>query len=63
MKLSAFRPLRNSMKEEDLLGYDEDVLDRLTWNNLGWRLGKVFGETSEERKQEILEWCIEQRKE
>jgi hypothetical protein len=40
MKLSAFRPLRNSMKEEDLLGYDEDVLDRLTWNNLAGASGR-----------------------
>ena len=35
----------------------EAVLDELKWNNLGWRLGKLFGETSEESKEHIFNWC------
>jgi len=40
----------------------EGVLDELTWNNLGWRLGKLFGPTSDEQREEILDWCAKQRK-
>jgi hypothetical protein len=39
----------------------EDVLEELTWNNLGWRLGQIFGETPEYLKDEMWQWCIEQR--
>lgn len=39
----------------------EDALERLTWNNLGWRLGRLFGETPDELREEILEWCVDQR--
>lgn len=32
------------------------VLDaELTWDDLGWRLGKIFGETEEERIEELFE--------
>ena len=39
----------------------QDVLEELTWNNLGWRLGKMFGETPDDLREEILDWCVEQR--
>lgn len=39
----------------------EDVLDKLTWENLGWRLGMLFGNTSDELKEELYEWCVEQQ--
>jgi hypothetical protein len=39
----------------------EDVLNQLTWENLGWRLGKLFGETSEDLKEESYEWCVDQQ--
>ncbi|WP_338737894.1 endonuclease/exonuclease/phosphatase family protein [Haloplanus salilacus] len=39
----------------------DDVLRRLTWENLGWRLGTLFGATSEELKDELYEWCADQQ--
>jgi hypothetical protein len=39
----------------------QDVLEELTWNNLGWRLGKMFGETPDDLREEILNWCVEQQ--
>lgn len=39
------------------------VLDELKWNNLGWRLGKLFGETSDEMREELFEWCVRQQME
>lgn len=40
---------------------DEEVLTQLTWENLGWRLGNLFGETSEDLKEALYEWCVEQQ--
>jgi hypothetical protein len=40
---------------------DKEVLTRLTWENLGWRFGKLFGDTSEELKEELYEWCVDQQ--
>lgn len=37
--------------------YTEDTLEELTWDNLGWRLGRLFDETSEDLKEEIFNWC------
>lgn len=39
----------------------DETLDVLTWNNLGWRLGKLFGETPDDLREEMLEWCKHQR--
>lgn len=39
----------------------EGVLEELTWNNLGWRLGKIFGETPDDLREEMFEWCKRQR--
>ncbi|MFC6720271.1 endonuclease/exonuclease/phosphatase family protein [Halobacteriaceae archaeon SHR40] len=35
-----------------------DALDSLTWYNLGWRLGMLFGEVTNEQKQALYEWCV-----
>lgn len=40
----------------------EGVLEELTWNNLGWRLGRLFGPTPDPLREEILDWCAQQRK-
>ena len=40
---------------------EDDVLDQLTWENLGWRLGRLFGSTSEELQEAIYEWCVKQQ--
>ena len=34
----------------------------LTWDNLGYRLGSLFGETDDELRQELFEWCKEKQK-
>jgi len=39
----------------------EGVLEELTWNNLGWRLGRLFGPTKDDLRDEILDWCACQR--
>ncbi|KTG11447.1 hypothetical protein AUR64_04115 [Haloprofundus marisrubri] len=39
----------------------EEVLNQLTWENLGWRLGKLFDDTSEDLIEELYEWCVKQQ--
>jgi len=34
----------------------------LTWDNLGYRLGSVFGETDDDLRQEMFEWCKEKQR-
>jgi hypothetical protein len=41
------------------------VFENLTWQNLGWRLGKLFGDVdgfddADERYREMFEWCVGQ---
>lgn len=36
-----------------------ESLQRLTWENLGWRLGSLLGEADEERKEALYERCVE----
>jgi hypothetical protein len=41
---------------------DDPELTNLTWDNLRYRLGRLFGLTSDELKQELFEWCVNQQK-
>lgn len=34
----------------------------LTWDNLGYRLGSIFGETNDDLRQELFEWCKKKQK-
>lgn len=44
--------------EDEASRYSDDPdLDQLTWDNLGCRLGSLFGETSDDQKQDIFDWC------
>ena len=36
----------------------EDTLEVLTWENLGYRLGWLFGETDEALMGDIYSWCV-----
>lgn len=36
--------------------------DQLTWDNLGYRVGSIFGETDDDLRQELFEWCKEKQK-
>lgn len=41
--------------------YGPGAMQRLTWQNLGYRLGKVFGETSPEQIGAMYDWCVRQQ--
>lgn len=43
--------------------YAENAHKELSWHNLGWRLGKLFGETSNELKDGMYMWCVKQQRE
>lgn len=50
-------------KDESSRYNDDPQLTNLTWDNLGYRLGRLFGPTSDELKQELFEWCVAQQEE
>lgn len=41
--------------------YTQETLARLTWDNLGFRLGKLFGPTSPLLMDQMYEWCVHQQ--
>jgi hypothetical protein len=41
--------------------YQEETLRQLTWNNLGYRLGKLFGATSADHLDQMYDWCVRQQ--
>lgn len=43
--------------------YGADTLETLSWHNLGWRLGKLFGDSSPKLKRELYEWSVRQQRE
>lgn len=43
--------------------YVEDTLSRLTWQNLGWRIGSAVGTTSPTLMDEMYDWCVRQQAE
>ena len=43
--------------------YGSQALKRLTWDNLGWRLGRLFGATDDELIDEMYDWCVRQQEE
>lgn len=42
--------------------YDEKYLHRLTWQNLGNRLGCLFGDVPDEMRDELMFWAERQRR-
>lgn len=42
--------------------YGDAALKELKWDNLGYRLGKIFGPTSEEVIETQYDWCVRQQK-
>lgn len=38
-------------------------LPDLTWENLGYRLGSLFGEASKHLREELFRWCQKQQAE
>ena len=43
--------------------YTDDTLESLTWGNLGYRLGSLFGSTKDDLITELYDWCVEQQAE
>jgi hypothetical protein len=43
-------------------GYGDTALKELTWDNLIYRLGKLFGETTDEMIEQQYEWCVHQQR-
>ena len=43
--------------------YDAKTLEVLYWQNLGYRIGKLLGDTSEQLQEEMYELCGRQREE
>lgn len=43
--------------------YGERSLRELTWDNLGYRLGMIFSETSPALVDELYDWCVRQQRE
>jgi hypothetical protein len=39
-----------------------EALNELSWDNLGYRLGKIFGSTSEEMIDAQYDWRVRQQK-
>ncbi|WP_179235185.1 hypothetical protein [Halorubrum ezzemoulense] len=35
--------------------------ERLTWDNLGYRLGSLFNETDDDLRQELFQWCVKSK--
>lgn len=48
-------------KAEDGETFTAETLEQLSWHNLGWRLGTLFGETPTELKAELYDWCVRQQ--
>ena len=43
--------------------YGSPVLNELTWDNLGYRLGRIFGETHPILIDVLYDWCVKQQEE
>jgi hypothetical protein len=43
--------------------YGEESLKELTWDNLGYRLGTLFSDTSPGLVDELYDWCVRQQRE
>ena len=41
--------------------YKDEALRELTWQNLGWRLGKLFGSTETGLVDALYDWCVDQQ--
>jgi hypothetical protein len=42
--------------------YTAETLQELTWENLGYRLGRLFGETSSDLVDQMYDWCVRQQR-
>ena len=62
-KLDVFNQGWRKAVNGDLDDYGELAHSSLSWHNLGYRLGKIFGETSTGLRRDLYYWCVEQIRE
>jgi len=43
--------------------FTSDTLEKLSWHNLGWRLGMLSNGASGELKRDLYLWCVRQQHE
>ena len=41
--------------------YSQEILRDLTWQNLGYRMGRLFGKTDDDTIVELYDWCVRQQ--
>ncbi|WP_439025780.1 hypothetical protein [Haloarchaeobius sp. DT45] len=41
--------------------YGERAFETLSWPNLGYRLGLLFGPTSRDLKEDLYHWCVKKQ--
>ena len=49
---------KNSLRIDLENEYTGETLKKLTWNNLGYRLGRIFGDTPDEMIEELYDWSV-----
>lgn len=49
--------------DTDKEDYGERAHSTLSWHNLGYRLGMLFGSASPKLREEMYYWCVEQMRE
>jgi hypothetical protein len=58
--LEVFKRGWQSGMYDDDEDFGERAFQTLSWKNLGYRFGLLFGKTSEELQEELYYWCVEQ---
>ncbi|UWG49314.1 Uncharacterized protein AArcCO_4139 (plasmid) [Halalkaliarchaeum sp. AArc-CO] len=59
--LSVFLTGWSNANNPDSEDFGENAFRVLSWHNLGYRLGLLFGETPSELKEDMYYWCVEQK--
>lgn len=59
-RLDVFKDGWRKGANAELEDFGENAHQELSWHNLGYRLGKLFGETSNVQQVEMYYWCVRQ---
>jgi len=57
--LSVFLTGWSNANNPDSEDFGETAFKELSWRNLGYRLGLLFGETPRRLKEDMYYWCVE----